>query len=698
MAIRTVPPALTLAIPPVRTNRLLGRPLTFQPSKYTPSSKHLHVPFDRAVSNVILEPPSALPAQARNIRPNPTVPVVPTPSVPRFLRSPISPAARAANCVSIPSTYIRPEYVKNLHAYAANLTSTPPIAASILNLDDDGNLLNWKSAIVGPNKDHWHQEDLKEFRRLLLLSSPTMCGILYDNIPQEKKSLVSYFTRQTREKPDYETQGINRRVRGCYGGDRLKGTYTDNISAATASIETVKTLFNSTISDNAQFMSLDISDYYLNTELKDHQYLKIPVKEIPTEIMDEFDLHRLVHNACVYFVVVKGMYGLPEAGILAQQGLIEHIKPHGYIQDPLVPMLFVHNVSKLSFTLVVDDFGIKFFSRESAEHLIRILRLKYKITLDWEGKHYLGMTLRWDYVRRKVFLSIPGYVAKMEKRFKHLFLNWDGRGAESPAIYVPPVRGSVTQTATPPDTSPLLPSDIAAELPQFLGCALYYTRILEVTAFPTTTHLCSDQVDPTTNFLLRCRRLLQYLVAYPDNELVYSASDMILRVQSDSSYLSRRKAGSVVGGHHCFGNRDDPFAINGCIAPVSQLLDVVAASASESEYGAIFVNMRIAENLRTIATALGHPQPPTEVYTDSSTAQKYANGLSSKASKALDMRFHWVQDRVRQGHFKVIWRAGVHNLADFFTKPLPVYKHKELMPLLVRTPFRAKPAKVVPSH
>ena len=256
----------------------------------------------------------------------------------------------------------------------------------------------------------------------------------------------------------------------------------------------------------------------------------------------------------------------------------------------------------------------------------------------------------------------------------------------------------MTQTATPQDNSPLLPPDIANEIPKFLGCALYYTRIIEVTAFPTTTHLCSDQVNPTTAFLLRCRRLMQYLVAYPDNELVYSASDMIYRIQSDASYLSRRNARSVVGGHGCFGNKNDPFAINGCIVPVSTLLDVIAASASEAEYGAIFVNMRLGETIRTIATALGHPQPPTEIYTDSSSAQKYAHGLSSKASKAMDMRFHWVQDRVRQGHFKVIWRAGVHNLADFFTKPLPVYNHKELMPLLVCTPFRAKPAKVVSSN
>ena len=57
-----------------------------------------------------------------------------------------------------------------------------------------------------------------------------------------------------------------------------------------------------------------------------------------------------------------------------------------------------------------------------------------------------------------------------------------------------------------------------------------------------------------------------------------------------------------------------------------------------------------------------------------------------KRTKSIDMRFHWVRDRIRQGHFQVQWRKGAHNLADFFTKALPVHKHQELMPFLVQVP------------
>ena len=89
---------------------------------------------------------------------------------------------------------------------------------------------------------------------------------------------------------------------------------------------------------------------------------------------------------------------------------------------------------------------------------------------------------------------------------------------------------------------------------------------------------------------------------------------------------------------------------------------------------------------------LGHPQQPTEVETDNASVDGFANGtMKLKTSKAMDMRYNWVPDRVRQGHFVIIWRPGKDNLADFFTKPQPVYRHLMFLPLIVRSPYRAKP-------
>jgi hypothetical protein len=58
------------------------------------------------------------------------------------------------------------------------------------------------------------------------------------------------------------------------------------------------------------------------------------------------------------------------------------------------------------------------------------------------------------------------------------------------------------------------------------------------------------------------------------------------------------------------------------------------------------------------------------------------NTVTPKMSKSLDMRFHWLQDRVRQGRFRIVFVPGLQNLADFFTKALPVSRHKSLAPFI----------------
>jgi hypothetical protein len=85
-----------------------------------------------------------------------------------------------------------------------------------------------------------------------------------------------------------------------------------------------------------------------------------------------------------------------------------------------------------------------------------------------------------------------------------------------------------------------------------------------------------------------------------------------------------------------------------------------------------------------ILEALGYPQSPTLILCDNEIAVQIANNsCKAKKSKSMDIRFYWIRDRVKQGHFIVRWRAGAHNLAEFFTRLLPVSEHLLLMPLLV---------------
>jgi hypothetical protein len=103
----------------------------------------------------------------------------------------------------------------------------------------------------------------------------------------------------------------------------------------------------------------------------------------------------------------------------------------------------------------------------------------------------------------------------------------------------------------------------------------------------------------------------------------------------------------------------------------------------EAEYGGLYAAARIATTERQILQSLGYPQPPTPLFCDNECAVQLANtAITPKHSKSICLRFHWIQDRVKQGQFTVIHVPGATNLADFFTKPLPVFRHLALSPFI----------------
>ncbi len=99
-----------------------------------------------------------------------------------------------------------------------------------------------------------------------------------------------------------------------------------------------KLLFNLTIlTPSAQFKTMDISNFYLNTPLDKYKYMRLCLDIIPQEIIDAYNLTNLAHNGWVYIEIRKGMYGLPQAGILANKLLRQCLATKGYYHCQHMP-------------------------------------------------------------------------------------------------------------------------------------------------------------------------------------------------------------------------------------------------------------------------------------------------------------------------------------------------------------------------
>ncbi len=195
------------------------------------------------------------------------------------------------------------------------------------------------------------------------------------------------------------------------GGDRAH--YPGNAGTPTANLLTVKILINSIISTTGtKFMTMDIKDFYLNTLMARYKYMRLCIADMPDDVIKHYNLRdKATPNGYIYCKIQKGVYGLPQAGIITQQLLKERLQKHGYHQSQTTPGLWKHNMLPISFSLVVDDFGVKYVGEKNAQHLLDTVQHYYKCSC-WKGEQYCGLTLKWDYEGKKVHVSMPGYVTK----------------------------------------------------------------------------------------------------------------------------------------------------------------------------------------------------------------------------------------------------------------------------------------------
>jgi hypothetical protein len=351
---------------------------------------------------------------------------------------------------------------------------------------------------------------------------------------------VTYIRDVCADRPKKE---VPERVRWTGGGDRVQ--YDGNTNTQTADLITVKTLIHSTISTpNARAICFDLKDFYLGTPMDEPEWILVLVTMIPDEVMKYYSLYDKV--ACIqgrkyiYARVDKGMYGLAQAGKLANNYLKTSLQPNGF-DTTVIPGLWTDTTSDLAFALVVDDFLVRYTNKEHKDRLLAVLRTRYKVTVDEGDERFVGMTIQWDYEGGTVCLSMPGYIQRILERFSH---PPPKRIELAPAPYEAPQYGASVQYAPQLDTTPLLDKDNVARIRAITGTLLYYARAIDCFLLHALGTIASQQAAPTEHTLDLVCHFLNYCACFPETTIQYKRCDMILHIESDASYLSEPKARS----------------------------------------------------------------------------------------------------------------------------------------------------------
>jgi hypothetical protein len=239
------------------------------------------------------------------------------------------------------------------------------------------------------------------------------------------------------------------------------------------------------------------------------------------------------------------------AGLLANQLLQTRLAPFGYYPARHTPGLWLHHTRPIAFTLVVDDFVVKYVGKQHADYLRNALLKTYELTTDWAGTVYSGITLKWDYKNRTCDISMPGYVSNVLSKFQH---DAPKHPQHTPSRYVTPVYGAKNQYATKDETSPLTAQQCLT-IQKVTGSVLYDARAVDPTVLVPLNDITTEQTKATEKTQAATNKLLDYLATHPDATIRYQASYMTLHIHTDASYLSVPNACSRLGGLFFLGNK-----------------------------------------------------------------------------------------------------------------------------------------------
>ena len=150
--------------------------------------------------------------------------------------------------------------------------------------------------------------------------------IYRDKILEDKKITYASFVCDQRPLKAEEWH-----IRLVVGGDKL--SYNEDSGSPATDLTETKLLLNSVISDSkkgARFLSMDLKDMFLKTIMDTPEYMKIPIRYFPPDIIQRYNLTAKVHNNYIFCKIKKGMYGLKQAAVLAHKVLAKILLEEGY--------------------------------------------------------------------------------------------------------------------------------------------------------------------------------------------------------------------------------------------------------------------------------------------------------------------------------------------------------------------------------
>jgi hypothetical protein len=210
--------------------------------------------------------------------------------------------------------------------------------------------------------------------------------------------------------------------------------------------------------------------------MPDPEYVHIKISDISAEFIEEYNLTGKDRDGWIYFEICQGCYGLPQAGIPANNLLRTRLEAEGYYKAATTPGLWRHKWQPIQFCLIVNDFGVEYVGIEHFNHLLNLLKKYHGVQFNMADDKFAGIDIKWDYASQRCRISMPGYIDNILIKFKHPM---PSKPRRLPYKCLPIAYGAKAQMTPKADMAELLGNDRKRRVQEIVGSLLYYARAVD---------------------------------------------------------------------------------------------------------------------------------------------------------------------------------------------------------------------------
>eukprot|EP00804_Cyclotella_cryptica_P026916 CCRYP_014749-RA/>CCRYP_014749-RA protein AED:0.26 eAED:0.26 QI:0/0/0/1/0/0/2/0/1022 len=639
-------------------------------------------------SITIPHPVPRLPLQPPRVSPQQTKTPLPRVSAP--------PSSPAYNTRSSAHTITQETILHLLHKTRTPLTPRraatrqfPREALSAILDTDTGELLKYRHLIKNPKYcTIWKNAYGKELGRLAqgipgtVKGTNTIVFIVYNEIPPQRRKDVTYGRIVANYRPEKEDPY---RIRLTVGGNRI--TYPGDCGTPTADMLTTKILLNSVISTKgARFMTIDIKDFYLNTPMVRPEYMRLKLSDIPDHIIKLYKLDKLVTTDGYAYVLIQKECTVSHRRASSLNNSLKKgwpSKATGKVPSHLVSG---NTTGALSPSLCVLTTSM---SNMLASNMHSTF---YKLSTNTTKRHKTGRVSDTSGSQSHGTIPSNKYNSPCQdtaKRAATVFTTlFPSNHSINPILIHPALMAPNNSLSTLRMTQRYSPTPTKPSSRKSSASSCTHARAVDCTMLPALGSLATQQLAPTQNTMSKIHQFLDYAMTHPDAMITYRASNMILAVHSDASYLSETKARSRAGGTF-FLSEDDPSPRNnGTILNLTQIIKPVMSSAAEAELGALYINARKQYHNDTFSMNwdIHNLQLPYKLTTPQPLEWSPTSSNPNAPKQWTCIFIGSVVEKIKT--VSHLLAQGTTNLADYVTKHHPAIHHQAVRHIYLSTPTK----------